>query len=755
MNFLKKWWLTICFITLTFIFMTIIIIPISITSRNALTGLAHEIMVNISSYTLDKSENYLRPAEKAAELTRFLADSNIVSSEDPQSMINYFYQQITLYGQFTSIYYGNIKGEFYMASKSNAKVENGFYTKQIQFADGKRECTLSWLTPDQKIIESKVDAKDSYDPRARPWFIDAIEKNTVIWTAPYLFFTGKKPGITTASPVYDKHGVIQGVVGVDISLEELSIFLSKLTIGQNGKAFIVNSSGDVVAFPDLDELKKTVQNSNKIRLSKISELNDSISRLAFESLRLPPEELPTTPVFTTFVHNDKRYSTMFTPFNDHKWPWIIGIYIPEDDYLGNIKESRDISIFIALIAVFLTGAVGWTVARKIEKSKKDAIAANNSKSQFLAVMSHEIRTPMNVILGATDLLKNSSPNKNQASYIKLLANAGEGLLNLLNDILDMSKVEAGLVELENISFAPKEVLRQAFNVFSIAAKNKRIKLELDINQNFPDRAIGDPLRLKQVLLNLIGNAVKFTSDGGVYVKAKSAQNHQENHIELIFTVEDTGPGIAESQQNAIFESFTQADKSVTRIHEGTGLGLSISKNLSKMMGGDILVKSSLGEGSIFTFTATVKKDNFILTDGNQLYAENQSCHSKKVLIIEDNKSNLILFEHYLQDSNHTVYSAINGEEGLKIFYELKPDIVFMDIEMPVMDGYETTREIRSWEIENGLDRTTIIALTAHAIKGTEKAVKKAGCSGYMTKPVSKAQLLEKIEHTIIETDLPS
>lgn len=746
MKFLKKWWLTAFFITLTVVSMATIIIPSSITSRNSLSGLAKEIMVNISSYTLDKSENYLLPAEKAAELTRFLADSKIVSSNTPQSMINYFYQQLELYPQFTSVYYGNIRGEFFMASRSSAKVDKGFYTKIIEIKNNKRKVGLIWTDPERNIISKKNDPEDKYDPRQRPWFIDAVMNNDVVWTAPYLFYTGNKPGITTASPVYNKRGVLQGVVGVDISIEELSVFLNKLTIGQRGKAFIVNSSGDVVAFPDLDELKQIGQDGQKIRLSKINELKDSVTRKAFASLNLPPDQLPHEPVFTSFTHADEIYSAMFTPFKDSQWPWIIGIYIPENDYLGGIKNSRNINIFIAMFVVMLAGATGWVIARKLENTKTEAIRANKAKSRFLAVMSHEIRTPMNVILGATDLLKDSTPRDNQKPYIKLLNTAGTGLLDLLNDILDMSKIEAGLLELENISFNPKALLNECCSVFSFAAQEKGIELKLEIEQDFPDTVQGDPVRIKQVIINLIGNAVKFTSSGGVYIHAYCTCSIPDNKLNLIIKVRDTGPGIPEEQLEAVFENFVQADKSITREHSGTGLGLSISKSISQIMGGDIELESIQGKGSTFTFSAPLNVESQSacpVRSNRKTNTENKS--PRKVLLIEDNKSNRELVTHYLKDSPHIIETASNGEHGVRKYKEILPDIVFMDIEMPVMDGYEATRHIRIWEKESGYPQVPIIALSAHAIKGTEEAVLKAGCSGYMTKPVTKLQLLDRIE----------
>ena len=579
MSYLKKWWLAICFISLTGILTAIIIIPHSTTSREALTGLAHDIMLNISSYTLDKSESYLRPAENAAELTRFLADSNIVSSTNHEKMIRYFSEQLSLYRQLSGIYYGTTKGEFFMVARSDNKIKNGLLSKIILFENGERKTTMTWTTAENNVLQSDLMPLDKYDPRKRPWFIDALMANDVIWTEPYIFFTSQKPGITTASPVYDENGKLQGVVGVDITIAELSTFLSTLTIGQNGKAFIVDTNGNVVAFPDVEALKQTSQN-NKVRLSKINELSDVVCRKAYKSLSVHPDQLPQDPVFTTFEHQGARYNAVFTPFKNTHWPWIIGLYIPENDYLGEIKEDYKFSLITAALAVLLSGLIGWAVARKLNAAKEDAIAANHAKSQFLAVMSHEIRTPMNVILGTTDLLKDSKPRDDQKKYIQLLDNAGEGLLSLINDILDMSKVEAGLLDLESIDFNPSKIMRQCCSVFEHSAAQKGIELACRIDGKLPDLVKGDPVRVKQILLNLIGNAVKFTNTGGVYVQA-GYKPLSSGNVELKFEIQDTGPGIPKDRQHAIFEHFTQADSSITANIREQDWGFRSAKNYVK------------------------------------------------------------------------------------------------------------------------------------------------------------------------------
>ena len=751
MNYLKKWWLALSFTAITIILTSFIIIPHVTTTKEALTRLAHDIMLNISAYTLDKSESYLLPAENAAELTRFLADSNIINNDHPEIMLRYFVEQLTLYHQFAGIYYGNTRGEFFMVSRSEEKTKGGLLTKTIKIQDGIRTTKLIWSTPEMKELESKLDPKDSYDPRKRPWFIEALMNNEVIWTDPYIFFTDQKPGITTASPVYNAKGELQGVVGVDITIDKLSTFLSKLSIGKNGKAFIVDTSGNVVAFPDIKALRQTTSD-NKIRLSKISELPDPLCRKSYDSLKIPPDQLPDKPVFTTFECMGERYNAVFTPFKNIHWPWIIGLYLPEDDYLGVIKDTYRISLATGAFAILLSGLIGWIVARKINRAKEAAVTANHAKSQFLAVMSHEIRTPMNVILGTTELLKESDTSDAQKKYIKLLENAGEGLLALINDILDMSKVEAGLLDLESIEFNPTKIMYQACSVFELSAAQKNIRLSCNVDGRLPDRVIGDPIRFKQILLNLIGNAIKFTEAGGVYVTA-SCSHISEHKVELEFTIKDTGPGIPKQRQEAIFNHFTQADSSISREYQGTGLGLSISKKLCEMMHGDLSLTSSPGIGSTFTFTLVMDE----VRSGpsgeveDSIHKDNETV-ARKVLLIEDNHSNKLLFKHFVADSPHILKCADNGEEGIQLYKDFQPDIIFMDIEMPIMDGFKATEEIRDWERLVGVPNVPIIALSAHAIKGTAEAARESGCTGYLTKPITKLQILERIEREFQKQD---
>ncbi|MEI8006154.1 MAG: response regulator [Bacteroidota bacterium] len=380
---------------------------------------------------------------------------------------------------------------------------------------------------------------------------------------------------------------------------------------------------------------------------------------------------------------------------------------------------------------------------EMKLARDEAREAARAKQLFLSTMSHEIRTPLNAIVNTAKLLKEENPRIDQKEDIDILEFSAENLLHLINDILDFSKIDAGKIEFEAIEFEIRKLMNGILQSFDYQATQKEIALEFKISQNVPDVIVGDSARLSQILINLVGNAIKFTDHGKVLVETDllAAKGQQ---IDLVMRVSDTGIGIAEDKLKSVFESFTQASSSTTRKYGGTGLGLAITQKLVELQGGSIEVKSEIGKGSIFSVTMHfIRSEKDHLEEDMLMKSTFHSLAGLRVMVVEDNLVNQKIVTKFLMKWEVTVDVAENGKIAVEKARNNVYDLILMDLHMPEMNGYDATLEIRKMENNPNKD-LPIIALTASAFIEDREKIYTYGMSGYIIKPFNPSELYWKI-----------
>jgi len=445
---------------------------------------------------------------------------------------------------------------------------------------------------------------------------------------------------------------------------------------------------------------------------------------------MPPGHLPVKSYLAAPVKSLKTGEVLGGLFFGHPEPAVF-----------TEKSEKILESIVAQASVAMDNATLYSQLREAQNNAEDA---NKAKSNFLANMSHEIRTPLGIILGYADLAIEHSKNfpEHLDEYLSAIKKNGEELTRIIGEVLDLSKIEANKLEIEKVNFNLAKLLDDVLSFLNLKAKEKGISLSLNKEASLPDEVIGDPTRLRQIITNLVGNALKFTEKGNVTLYVRLIQN-RPNELKLSFSIEDTGIGISNEQKAKLFKPFSQADNSTTRKYGGSGLGLLLSKQFARAMGGDLELEwSELDKGSRFTFTIITQPvdPSFSEKKKNKEIISNLNLNNKTILVAEDSEDNQYLIKYYLKSVGANVEVVSNGKEAISTINKSGADLILMDIQMPVLDGYGATDELRKSGFKN-----PIIALTAHALNDERERALKNGFDDYLTKPLDKNLLYKTLK----------
>lgn len=592
---------------------------------------------------------------------------------------------------------------------------------------------ISILDRSNKIILSTNHEREGeYEILANITYVEQVEVGANFAPIFYVSPITKKTAITLAKPL-DNHS---GMILVDLDLEHIDLIVREKTgLGESGESYLVGSLISKNAFIT------GKSQSSKALLNNINSpgINEAMSGMSGYGLYRNYNGSPVLGVYRWLNEQDLA----------------LLVEISQSEAFNPARQLASTIILVGLISVVgLSIGVNWlslqlSISRKqVEKSSQqlqlkaqEAEAASQAKSSFLANMSHELRTPLNAILGFSQLMsRDDTITARQKESLNIINQSGEHLLNLINDVLEMSKIEAGKIALNNEPFDLHRLLQTVREMFQIKAEAKGLWLKFRLADNLPQYIVGDSRKLRQLLINLLSNAVKFTSIGGVTLTAFS---RSQERVQLCFEVADTGRGIAPEELDKLFAPFIQT-KSGIESQGGTGLGLAISRQFAELMGGTIQVTSILGEGSAFAFNiqaelaASPTEEVLSPKQVKQLAPEQPDY---RLAVVDDHETNRLALVELLKSVGFQPRIATNGREAIALWQDWQPDLIWMDMRMPVMDGYEATRQIKN---QSQLKKTVIIAITASAFEEQRDKIISAGCDDFVAKPFVEQVIFDKL-----------
>jgi PAS domain S-box-containing protein len=543
------------------------------------------------------------------------------------------------------------------------------------------------------------------------------------------------------SPLYDDKKQLVWMIGYSVNITERKKIEEKIQLSEKRYRDLFNYSQAIICTHDMEG---NFLSANPSLLEILGYTEPEIIGKNLREFLVPTDQSSFEDIYLASIKTHNKVKGIFKVLHKSGRK----VYLLYQNY--RVEESTDGEAYIIAFAQDVTDRI--KVEKELKEAKKITEDTARNKEKFLANMSHEIRTPMNGIIGITSFLQRTQLTEEQKNYLNIVQESTHDLLTIINDILDLEKVGTGQIQLENIPFNVVAKTSTVIKLFELTARSKGVELLFENKLGNELCITGDPTRFNQVLNNLISNAVKFTHSGTIKVRAHIV-NETDREVALKFSIEDTGIGIDQDNIDKIFDPFTQAYPETTRKYGGTGLGLAITRNLIELQGGSIWVDSKPGEGSSFNFVISFQKCS---ESHKKLLQPTQVTKNElgtlSVLVAEDNQVNQLLTKGILEQLNFNVVTANTGKEVLELLDNNDVDVILMDIQMPEMNGYEASKQVRNLP-DIRKRNTPIIALTANALKGEEERYFAAGMNGYLTKPFTAAALYEAIAKVIQEQNV--